>query len=69
MPYKNKRLGGKDEEETKREWISVPNPMPDKTNYDEQFLLSGATGGRVPPAMMERMQEPFKMKKRLGGEK
>ena len=30
MPYKNKQLGGKDEEETKREWISVPNPMPDK---------------------------------------
>lgn len=45
-------------------WISVPNPMPDKPNYDEQFLLSGATGGRVPPEIMKRMEEPFKMDKK-----
>ena len=29
-------------------WISVPNPIPHREDYDTQFLLSGVTGGRVP---------------------
>ena len=42
-------------------WISVPLPMPEaKPDYDRDFLLTGATGGRVPPVIMERMLNSFR---------
>lgn len=47
----------------KSEWVSIPNPSPSKPDYDRDFLLTGATGGKVPPAIMDRMVEPFKKRK------